>query len=382
MEESEKVSILQKLIQIHTDNGNEGEIAHYIQDLLNEHGIKKTELIEYAPGRESIIAEIGDSHSDKVLALAGHLDTVAVGNLDNWSGDPFSGDRIEDNTIYGRGSADMKSGLAAMIISMIELHESNVQLNGRLRLIGTVGEELGAMGARDLTSQGRVHDVSAMVIGEPSGGNITYAHSGSYNYTVNSYGLGAHSSLPDKGINAITNLVKFINTEQTAFDGIPVSPVLGSLVHSVTVINGGDQVNSIPDFAKLQGNIRPIPEFNPDQTTERLQEIIAKLNQQKGVKLELVVNNAFVPVVNDPEDPFIALIQASRTAAFGTPAQLGIIHGATDASEYTKDDHKFPKIILGAGEWNDAHSANETVKIDNYLNVLETYKNIALRYLV
>ncbi|WP_461239784.1 ArgE/DapE family deacylase [Paucilactobacillus sp. N302-9] len=380
MQQLEKINILKDLIKINSANGNEKQVSTYLKTLLNRHGIEDVQLIPYDTNRMSIIANIGDPTAKRVLALAGHLDTVAIGNIDNWKHDPFSA--LEENgTIYGRGSADMKSGLAAMVITMIELHESKTNLNGQLRFIGTVGEELGAMGARDLTSQGAVHDIDAMIVGEPTSGDIIFAHSGSFNYTVNSYGKGAHSSLPQFGNNAITNLTKFIIAEQTAFDGIPTSDVLGPLVHSVTVINGGQQVNSIPEFAQLQGNIRPIPEFNPDQVTKRLQDTIDKLNQEPQNHLELVVNNRFEPVVNDPNSDFVQLIQRARTAAFSQPAKLDVIHGATDASEYIKDDHHFPMIVLGAGNWNDAHSVDETVSVDNYLKVLETYKNVAVAYL-
>lgn len=376
MEQPEKIKLLQSLVQINSANGNEQQMAEFIAATFAKYNIQ-SKIIPYADQRASIIAEIGPADSSFVLALAGHLDTVAIGNPDNWHHDPFSGSVIGDH-IYGRGAADMKSGLAAMMIAMIELKQAGTPLSGRVRFIGTVGEELGDMGARELTKNGYVHDVSAMILGEPTGGNIIYAHSGSIDYTVNSYGTGAHSSMPERGNNAITNLVGFINAEKTAFDDAPASPVLGPLVHSVTVINGGQQVNSIPEFASLQGNIRPVPEFNANQSIQRLQDVIDQLNTQPQNSLALDVNFSFDPVVNDPNDAFITTIKQARQQAFGSAPKMDIIHGATDASEYVKDSHKFPKIVLGAGEWNDAHSINETVQIDNFLKVSETYRQVAL----
>lgn len=374
MEKQTKIKLLQSLIQINSANGNEQEMAEFIAATFAKYDIQ-SDLIPYAEHRSSIIAEIGPKDSSFVLALSSHLDTVAVGDPNNWQHDPFSGEIIDDS-IYGRGSADMKSGMAAMIIAMIELKESQITLTGRVRFIGTVGEELGAMGALELTKHGYVHDVSTMILGEPTSGNIIYAHSGSIDYTVNSHGIGAHSSMPERGNNAINNLVDFINAEKSAFDDAPDSPVLGPLVHSVTVINGGQQVNSIPEFATLQGNIRPVPEFNASQSIQRLQEIIDQLNQQPQNNLELQVDFSFDPVVNDPNDPFITSIKKARQKSFGNAPTLGIIHGATDASEYVKDSHSFPKIVLGAGEWNDAHSIDESVSIDNFLKVSETYLQV------
>ncbi|MFC6170260.1 ArgE/DapE family deacylase [Loigolactobacillus jiayinensis] len=381
MEQAEKIKILQDLIRIHSVNGNELAVAQYLQQLFNAHGITDVALIPFngAQDRCSMIVEIGNHAADKVLALAGHMDTVAVGATANWQFDPFSGQQVGD-TIYGRGAADMKSGLAAMVIAVIEIKEANVPLTGRLRFIGTAGEELGARGAVELTQQGRIHDVTAMVVGEPTGGNIVYAHSGQFNYRVKSYGKSAHSSLPATGINAIYNLNEFITAERTAFIDAPKSQLLGNLEHSITVIQGGDQINSIPDYAQLEGNIRPIPEFNTQQVLDRLQSIITTLNQQPQVKLVLQVIDRFEALANDPDAPFVQQLQAARTAAFGTPAQKLIIHGATDASAYVADN-ACPMLLLGAGDWQVAHQVDEAVSIDNYLKVITTYKNIVRSYL-
>lgn len=381
MEKNEKINILQDLIRINSVNGNEQEVAEYIKQLFNKRGIEKTELIDFRKltGRKNIVAEFGEATTSKVLALEGHMDTVAEGNHDNWEHAPFSAEKI-GNSIYGRGAADMKSGLAAMVIAFVELFEEGFKPNGKLRFIGTACEELGAQGAVDLTQQGRIHDITAMVVGEPTGGNIVYAHSGQFDYHVDAYGKSAHSSLPDKGINAIIALNQFINAEQTVFNDIPTSPLLGPLVHSITTIEGGTQINSIPDYARLQGNIRPIPEFGTQQVLEKLQQIVKRINEQSGARLELKVHDRFEAIENDPNSEFINLVQRARTEAFGVPAEKIIIHGATDASAYVADNDN-PKILLGAGEWSAAHQVNESVDIDQYLDTLETYKRIAKSYL-
>ncbi|MDN6543402.1 MAG: M20/M25/M40 family metallo-hydrolase, partial [Lentilactobacillus parabuchneri] len=142
MEDSEQIQILQHLISINSVNDHEADVAAYIQQLFADHGIT-SQVIPYADGRANIIAEIGDTTSDQVFALAGHLDTVATGDVADWKFDPFSA-HIVDNQLYGRGAADMKSGLAAMVITLINLADHQTPLTGRLRFIGTVGEENGA----------------------------------------------------------------------------------------------------------------------------------------------------------------------------------------------------------------------------------------------
>lgn len=379
MDEHKKIQILQHLIQINSVNGNEAAVADYIQQLFTAHGITAKQ-VPYTSGRSNLIAEIGDSTSDKVFSLAGHLDTVATGDPADWQFDPFAA-HIEGNRLYGRGSADMKSGLAGMVITLLNLADHQDRLKGRLRFIGTVGEENGAMGSRMLTEQGLADDLSAMVIGEPTGGNIVYAHNGSLNYHVYSQGKGAHSSMPEKGINAVTNLAKYITAEATAFDDVPVSPELGPLVHSVTVFNGGDQVNSIPAKAELQGNIRPIPEFDNAAVIQRLTDVVDCLNEEPDQHLTLHIDYSFKPIISQQDSPLVQLTKRIADQEFSRDTQLQVIHGATDASEFTKSANPFPVIVYGAGEWSEAHATDEYVDLDQFIHVQHVYQQLAQDFL-
>lgn len=379
MERSEKIQILQQLVQLNSVNGNEDAVAQYIKKLFAAHGIT-SRIIPYAAGRSNLVAEIGDPHAQRVLALSGHLDTVAVGDETAWQFPPFAA-HIDHNWLYGRGSADMKSGLAGMIITFLTLADAKTPLNGRLRFIGTVGEENGAMGSRMLTEQGLADDLSALVLGEPTGGNLVYAHNGSLNYHVFSQGRGVHSSMPEKGINAITNLIKFVTAEATAFDDAPISPEVGPLVHSVTVFKGGQQVNSIPAKSELQGNIRPIPEFDNAAVIQRLTEVVARLNQAPDMQLTLHIDYSFKPVINDQQDAFLQLTKRIADQEFGSPVKFEVIHGATDASEFTKSQHSFPVVVYGAGEWSAAHALNEGVDLAQFEHVQHVYQNLAIQFL-
>lgn len=302
-----KIEILQDLVKIDSQNNHEAQVAHYLQNLFEAHNIKAT-ISEYAPDRANLVAEIGNPSSDQVLAFAGHLDTVSVGDRDLWTYPPLAAE-IHDSKLYGRGSADMKSGLAAMVIAMIELNENVAPLKGRIRFIGTVGEENGAMGSRDLTIDGIADDLSGMVLGEPTSGRVVYAHNGSLNYTVSSTGKSVHSSMPEQGVNALTNLVQFVNAEATLFDDVASSPEVGPLVHSVTIFHSGDQVNSIPGSATLQGNIRPIPEFDNQAVIDRLNQAVDQLNEAPNMDLKLTINYSFKPVISQADSPFVQQIK-------------------------------------------------------------------------
>ena len=356
MEKSEKISILQDVVKIKSVNGNEEEVAIYLQNLLKKYEIP-SELVSYAPNRSSLVAYLGENR-EKVLGFSGHMDVVSEGDESQWTFPPFAA-HIEGNKLYGRGATDMKSGLVAMVLAMIELKEKEVPLNGAVKFLGTVGEEVGELGAGQLTEKGYADDLSALVIGEPTNYNLMYAHMGSINYSVVSHGKEAHSSMPEEGINAINNLNEFIteaNQQMAEVTANYENPELGRTIHNVTVIKGGTQVNSIPGQAALQGNIRSIPEFSNDQVIALLQKIPVKAEKDS------------------------ALIQAIQ-AQFDQPLPLVTSAGTTDLAEFTKSDNTFDCVVFGPGVTTTAHQVDEYVEIDNYLDMIDKYQAIAKSYL-
>lgn len=376
----EQISILQDIIKIKSVNGNEREVALYLQRLLANHGIP-SKLIDYAENRSNLVAEIGQG--ERVLGFTGHMDVVDPGDQDLWTYEPFSA-QIEGTKLYGRGSTDMKSGLAAMVIAMIELKEEGAPLEGKIRLLATVGEEVGELGAEQLTKAGYGDDLSGLIIGEPSNYNLIYTHMGSINYTVTSIGKEAHSSMPDQGINAINNLMVFmveINRQMTAITEKYQDEVLGRTIHNLTVINGGNQVNSIPGEATVQGNIRSLPEFDNDQLITILEKTVAQCNQEKDTQLKLVIDYNKIPVKSPKESHLIQTIQSVHQQKTGETMPLLGVAGTTDAAEFTKSHHHFDFVVFGPGQPDLPHKVNEYVEIDNYLDMIDTYKLVARQYL-
>lgn len=378
MEQQEKIQILKDIIAINSTNGNEEEVADYLASLFQAHEID-SHKVPYADKRANLISEMGDS-AERILAFSGHMDVVDAGNLKNWTYPPFEPTE-KDGRLYGRGSTDMKAGLAAMAIAMIELKEENTALSGKIRFLATVGEEVGELGAEQLTTQGYADDLDGLVIGEPSGHHIVYAHKGSMNYTVTSIGKNAHSSMPELGINAIDKLLAFYNEAEAYVASIKQeNELLGAFIHNVTVINGGNQVNSIPEKAELQGNIRSIPEADNETIKKAFAAIIAKLNRSAGTNLTLTWNYDKQPVFSDRTSDLVAATQRAAKKIIGNEMPLLGISGTTDAAEFTKAKHTFPVIIFGPGN-ETPHQVDENVEIANYLEMIDVYKEIATQFL-
>ena len=377
MGNEEKIAILQELIRIKSVNGNEGEVAAYLNQLLNKHGIQG-EIVSHTEGRDNLVATYHNGQG-RVLGLSGHMDVVSAGDESNWTYPPFAAE-IKGNRLYGRGATDMKSGLAAMVIAMIELKESGKPFNGTIKLLATVGEEVGELGSEQLTKAGYVDDLDGLIIGEPTNYNLMYTHMGSINYTVVSHGKEAHSSMPQEGYNAINHLNEFItraNEQMNALAQTFQNSALEKTIHNVTVINGGNQVNSIPSQAQLQGYIRSIPEFPNDQIIDLLQKIVDELNEGTNYHLELTIDYNKIPVKANPDSSLIHHIQKQ----FKQPLPLVGAAATTDAAEFTKSAHSFDFVVFGPGVVNLPHQIDEYVEIDNYLDMIDTYQAIILSYL-
>lgn len=140
----EKVQILKDIVSFKTVNDNEILVAQYLSGLFERYDIP-SKIIEVSPRRVNLIAEIGSG--SPVIALSGHMDVVSEGDLALWDSNPF--ELTEKNgKLYGRGSADMKSGLAPLVISMIEIKMNNLLKRGTIRLMATTGEEVGEAGSK------------------------------------------------------------------------------------------------------------------------------------------------------------------------------------------------------------------------------------------
>lgn len=417
MNQQQKIEVLSDLISFKTVGGHETQVADYLVKLFNNYGIK-SKKIPFEENRDNLIVQIGNGNGP-VMAFSGHQDVVDEGDLGTWNSDPFKA-RITTDRIYGRGTSDMKAGLAAMVIAIIELHENEETLNGTLRLMATIEEEVGELGSHQLLELGYANDIDALITGEPTvvptsetnayfaSGTakiavedlkdleqqikvqpnldeqnfVFYAHKGWLMTTVTSYGKAAHSSMPDLGINAIDGIVKYYEEEKKFYQGLNASSsVLGKTIYAPTVISGGKQVNTIPDIATLQAKIRTIPEESNEWIIQQLQKIMARLNQASNINLKLTYDSK-LPVLSDANSRLIQIIRqvTSETIQEPLPAIPLAVSLGTDASELSRGNDHMQVAIIGPGN-NTAHQANEYVTKKMYFEIIETYKEVAKKYL-
>lgn len=163
--------------------------------------------------------------------------------------------------------------------------------------------------------------------------------------------MSAHSSVLELGKNAIEKLIIFYDELKLALATITVeNPVLGGFVHNTSIIEGGNQINSVPEYAHLIGNIRTIPEFDNEKTEEMFQNLVDKINAaDPDSQLTLVVTQSAYPMFSEPDSKIVVIAQEVGKSIIGEDIACIGISGGTDASEFVRVGHPLPTIIFGPG---------------------------------
>src|SRR5713226_6746562 len=222
---SDAIALPRSLLRFDTVNppGRERDCAHLIGAMLQEWGFEVA-YHEYEDARTSVVARAGGVDSKPPLCLTGHLDVVPLGSR-KWSKDPFSGETDGDR-LYGRGSSDMKAGIAAILFSVFNLKKIFSGTPGVV-LVLTAAEEGGCIGSQHLARTQLLGKAGAMIVGEPTSNYPYVGHKGSLKFHARFRGVSAHGSMPDLGVNAIYKAVRAVAKLEAFGFGQPVHPVMG-----------------------------------------------------------------------------------------------------------------------------------------------------------
>jgi succinyl-diaminopimelate desuccinylase len=352
------VELTQKLVRFDTVNppGNERACAEYLAGLLERAGFA-IDLVPFGEGRAQVIARLGGRADRPPLAFTGHLDTVPLGAR-AWSVDPLAGE-IKDGRLYGRGSSDMKSGVAAFVCACIDLADRLPGTPGVLLVI-TAGEETGCSGADALAGDRSLSRAGALVVAEPTGNQPLVGHKGALWLEAETSGITAHGSMPEKGVNAVYKAARAVSLLEQFDFNVARHDVLGGATLNVGTIQGGLNINSVPDRAVIGVDIRTIPALDHGRIREQLASYLGP-----DVELRTVMDAA--SVWTDPADPWIGDVFAITGAVTGLPCPVGAAPYFTDASALTPALGSPPTMILGPGELALAHQTDEycfTARID------------------
>ena len=383
VEEKEAVNLLGDLISINSVNPledtslkGEKEIASYIRDYLKNVGIKSI-VHPVLNERPNVIGVLEGKKKVRNFVLEAHMDTVKV---DNMTIDPFL-PKIEEGKMFGRGACDDKGSLAAMLLAMKLLKERNIPLKGDVYLAAVVDEEHKYRGVSHFLNQGFALD--AGIVGEPTDLDILIAHKGCIRWRIITKGISVHSSEPEKGKNAIYLMSGVIDAVQKRL--IPLCkkkshPLVGSPILSVNVIQGGTQVNTIPDRCFIEMDRRTIPGENEHDVLGEVDKFLDELRNEKPL-LEVEREDPFLasPPMEINKDE--AVVQAlSDSVRYETSAQPKIRGGQFDSDAGKFVARGIPTPVFGPGNVAQAHSENEWVEIKDVVKAAEIIAQSVVTY--
>jgi succinyl-diaminopimelate desuccinylase len=381
------VALTRDLVRLRTvneDGAREAPAAELVAATMRSFGWEP-QVTEVAPGRPNVVALVeGGGGPGRTLAFEGHTDVVTEGDPDRWSVDPYGGE-IRDGRLYGRGSADMKSGVAAMLHGVRALQLAG-PFPGRVLVCALVDEEGLMLGAKHFAATDLARGVDGAIICEPEEGEICTSAKGAVRIRVDLIGAMAHGAMPQHGRNPLPAagrlLVALAALQDELQKAHPAHEHLGEVYVTPTVSRAGslDQINVIPARATIAVDVRTIPGIDHTALVARVRELAAEAGAPDGVASQLsVVDDR--PCVEIPTDhPLVTALAAAHEDVVGEPARYGGVPGATDGTILTRDAG-IPTVVYGPGGKWIAHQADEFVEVDDIVRCAHVYAAAADRFL-
>ena len=378
-EETQK--LLSRLIRSRSLNppGDVRECAAIVAEELKARGLP-AEIIEDKPGVANVVSHLEGQKSGKTVIWNGHFDVVTPG--EDWEVDPFGG-AYKDGFVYGRGSSDMKSGVAAMIVALGVLKKAGSPFKGRI-VFQAVGDEETGSDAGTLCLIRRKIGAGAdfAMVSEPTNLSVAIGNRGLRWLEVTVKGRASHAGRPHLGANAIHAAARMISElERLTFKAHhPLFEVPRPNL-SVTMIQAGAKVNIIPERCSFSIDRRMMP----GETSQSVQQEIEKVLRQfssDGISSEVrITHEGWDPYAIDPSSPWVKALCETIQEVVGQFPQIKGKAGCTDAS-HLYHLGKIPSVCFGPGLENLAHAANERVALEKVVQAAKVYALSAVKLLV
>jgi len=375
--EKELIEFTQSLVRIKSVSGHEEEIVKFIEKKMKALGYD--EVIIDSMG--NIVGRIGDG--EKVIMFDSHVDTVEVNDEEKWDIPPFSAD-IVDGSLYGRGSVDMKSGVAASIYAGAIAKKSGIDPGKAIYVSCSVFEE--DCDGENLKHIFKERDFKPnyMIICEPSDNKISLGHKGKAQISIKTHGISAHGSAPEKGMNAIYEMAEIIQrVEKMNAELMKQDSPRGTLVMS-RISSTGASLNAVPSECEVYLDRRMAPGETEDAVKKEMDQIIKDKNATWEIGTLYRKSWTGMDIIYKPfhlawkiglnHELTRACIAAYRENFGSDPAEYDFWDFSTNA--VTPVSMGIPTIGFGPGEYKLAHMCNEHCKVNQIIDACNFYTRL------
>ncbi len=380
-----------RLVQTPSVNGVHNELA--VAELVAQEAAKlglSAQILGAEPQRPNVVISTGDSGPTGLL-LVGHLDTVPEGDPAQWTHPPFSG-HITNGKLFGRGAIDNKGGIASALYALAAIASINGALpHGRVQLICVPDEESGAtgtLGVKYLARQGLVDALGAIYV-YPGADELPLGHRGVTRFKLVAHGLAAHTGLAGradqlpKGHNAVTamaDLLLQLEQFEPPRSTTEYFDQFRAAINPGTVINGGTNVNIVPDTCEALVDIRTIPEFDRPEAENLLEQLIVKVTARRpGIHFDIELLTYLPPALSNTSAPLFDIVQRVASEVNGITPRRVICGPANEGYLFIEQD--IP-IVCGFGPVGaNAHAIDEYIEIDSLVSAALIYALAAIELL-
>lgn len=374
---NEVIDFTRETIAIPSITGNEGSVIERIKLEMEKIGYDKVWIDDMG----NLFGQLGSG--ERLLAIDGHVDTVEVGNLENWNHDPFKG-KFENGVIYGRGACDQKGGLASAIYSGKILKEIGVPGDITLVVVASIQEEIyEGLNWQYIIKEDRIKP-EAVVLTEPSSLNIAIGHRGRVDIKIRTTGISSHGAAPELGDNAIYKIVPIVLDIQGMDSILPVDDIFGKANISVTDIRStSPSINATADSSIIHVDRR----LNQGDSLESIISEMEGLDSVKTAEAKVFVpeheyksKNGFVYPIKayyptwcmEESHPLVqTAIKAYQTQFEKEPILYHWRFSTNGAA--TKGIFNIPTIGFGPGYEKYAHTPDDQVPVEHLVKAMEFY---------
>ncbi|MFA5550172.1 MAG: M20 family metallopeptidase [Trueperaceae bacterium] len=370
---------------------NETAAAHYVAEQLRSLGLDPI-LEEVAPGRPNVICDWAGSSFDperhRTLMFEGHTDVVTEGDPGKWQVPPFEG-RINGDVLHGRGSADMKAGVAASIAALEAVMATAPNLAGRIRLGIVVDEEGMMLGIKSFITNGWADEVTGAIVAEPEENEICLFQKGAMRVNVHVTGVMSHGAMPYAGVNPVRGLADFVvalrDFERREQERLGEHPYLGLPWITPTVTRapaaGEAQLNVMPEQAYMALDIRTVPGQSHDDIEAELRAVAARLEAGTDrLKFDIDVFESRPWTETQADDPLVRALESVYQPVLGEAPRYGGVPGATDGT-FLWAWKDIPVVTIGPGDREIPHQVDEFVRLSETVASARLYAAAAVTYL-
>lgn len=360
-ETREEVLLTQQMVRIESSNPGayEGAMADFVCAWLRDNTPAEVLREPVHPGRDNVVARLRGASQDHDLTYICHMDTMPVG--EGWDYPPLEGEII-DGKLYGRGSCDMKAGLAAAMIAFRNLARRGQPLAYDFQLIATVNEEDAMTGAEQAVRDGYVNANSYVLDAEPTDSRIQMAHKGKTWFVLRTQGKTGHASMPEKGCDAIAAMAEIITRIRQKLAQLPPHPEMGPCTATFGTIQGGWNAYIVPDACTATLDMRLTPPVTNEQSVALVREAVAEgLAAVPGASCDLTVTASRPAIEKDADSLLLARLRAAVAEVTGEELPVDFFPGYTDTAVIAAMTGCRNCMSFGPGSLEQAHRPNEFV---------------------